>query len=102
MPSMKMIIPNSMAQPMYAARSWSREERELNAYLAREWQFRPHGTRSRCRFCSGNENHVRPVHRRREVPTKDRVRPRTRAAAIISALLVLLRTLKTGQGREIG
>jgi hypothetical protein len=98
---MDMIAPNAMMEPVDPARAWSQNESELNAYLQREWQFRPYGTRSRCAFCSGNGQHVRPVHRRREVSESTAARSRIKTT-VVSTLLLLLRGKETGQGREIG
>ena len=50
---MNMFEANSLAIQTNHVRNWSREERELNSYLAGEWRFRPGGQRSARVFCTG-------------------------------------------------
>ncbi len=50
---MNMFEANSLVIQTNHARNWSREEREMNGYLAREWRFRPGSQRSARVFCTG-------------------------------------------------
>jgi len=98
---MEMFETNSITYAANPGRNWSREEQELNSYLAREWQYEPRGTRSTRAFCTGTECSTRG--RRERSVAALRVRSHAwHVVDILYAVLIALHLRKAGQGREIG
>ena len=62
---MNMFEANSLVYHADHPKNWSREEMELNSYLAGEWRFRPEGARSARVFCTGGKC---PMKERRAKP----------------------------------
>ncbi len=54
-----MYVMNAEIYTAKTNRNWSDNERDLNAYLAREYRYQATGARSSYKFCMSTLNHTR-------------------------------------------